>query len=176
MNICYKLCSKSLLKQLHRIKILHIEIIDNAGRKNNNSVWLVINQLGSPWFYEKFDIFKCPHQGLKINVIYVWPLNRTPARSHRRRFFPSDNASEKSENLGGEGYKELEGLLRTRFYFWFCQNWGGGDMRPFDPRFRRPCAPQNDHRPHSWPRFVCASFWKSTHVPLPAKEPREDRN
>ena len=32
-RICYKLCSKSLLKELHRIKLLHIEIIDNAGRK-----------------------------------------------------------------------------------------------------------------------------------------------
>ena len=31
--ICYKLCSKSLLKELHRIKLLHIEIIDNAGWK-----------------------------------------------------------------------------------------------------------------------------------------------
>ena len=96
-------------------------------------MWLVINQLGSPWFYEKFDIFKCPHQGLKINVIYVWPLNRTPARSHRRRFFPSDSASEKSKNLGGEGHKELEGLLRTRFYFWFCQNGGGGTCAPLTP-------------------------------------------
>ena len=27
------MCSKSLLKELHRIKLLHIEIIDNAGRK-----------------------------------------------------------------------------------------------------------------------------------------------
>ena len=110
-------------------------------------MWLVINQLGSPWFYEKFDIFKCPHQGLKINVIYVWPLNRTPARSHRRRFFPSDSASEKSENLGGEGHKELEGLLRTRFYFWFCQNWEGGHAPlwpPFTPALctaKRPPAP-----------------------------------
>ena len=33
IRICYKLCSKSLLKELHRIKLLHIEIIDNAGRK-----------------------------------------------------------------------------------------------------------------------------------------------
>ena len=30
--ICYKLCSKSLIKELHRIKLLHMEIIDNAGR------------------------------------------------------------------------------------------------------------------------------------------------
>ena len=32
-HIYYKLCSKSLLKELHTIKLLHIEIIDNAGRK-----------------------------------------------------------------------------------------------------------------------------------------------
>ena len=37
-RICYKLCRKSLLKELHRIKILHIEIIDNAGRKKNTKL------------------------------------------------------------------------------------------------------------------------------------------
>ena len=31
-RICYKLCSKSQLKELHMVKLLHIKIIDNAGR------------------------------------------------------------------------------------------------------------------------------------------------
>ena len=57
--ICYKLCSKSLLKELHRIKLLHIEIVDNVGRKKTKllSIEFICTSHNSVGIWLKDDSF-----------------------------------------------------------------------------------------------------------------------
>ena len=59
-RIRYKLCSKSLLKKLHRIKLLHIEIIDNAGRKTTKLLPIEFictshNSVGNPPYFDDWN-------------------------------------------------------------------------------------------------------------------------